>query len=310
MKLFFVIICLHLLQQENAAPFDGVEEGKHNMPEEPLPYEHVAPETKPEKADYWNNIHNPEDTNNHLDAMEDEGDMTPNEFSLETELQQSAKKTPDKWKNAKVKITELYNTKTSKQEKVSMEVSRVSCAIHIKNINTKQYSSDFMVGGNGGTTVNINVNGEVHGRVVRSLKFWQNDGFLSRLETELSDGSKFSCGQAKQKAFPSETFHLMPDEKFQYLRIYSENMNCEGVATGVSFGTNKGRYFEFLGEKSKYYYRPQRMGSGILVGFKTHCGHLIDALMFLFLQKVHYLMYIILTLTVSLLLKGQFTSME
>lgn len=80
------------------------------MPEEPLPYEHVTPETKPEKADYWNNIHNPEDTNNHLGAMEDEGDMTPNEFSLETELQQSAKKTPDKWKNAKVKITELYNT--------------------------------------------------------------------------------------------------------------------------------------------------------------------------------------------------------
>lgn len=62
-----------MLQQENAAPFDGVEEEKH-MPEEPLPYEHVAPETKPEKADDWNNIHNPEDTNNHLDAMEDEGD--------------------------------------------------------------------------------------------------------------------------------------------------------------------------------------------------------------------------------------------
>ena len=81
-----------MLQQENAAPFDGVEEGKHNMPEEPLPYEHVAPETKSEKADDWNNIHNPEDTNNHLDVMEDEGD---NEFSLETELRQSAKKTPD-----------------------------------------------------------------------------------------------------------------------------------------------------------------------------------------------------------------------
>ena len=273
-----------MLQQENAAPFDGVEEGKHNMPEELLPYEHVAQESKPEKADYWNNIHNPEDTNNHLDAMEDEEDMTPNEFSLETELRQSAKKTPNKWKNAKVKITELYNTKTSKQEKVSMEVSRVSCAIHIKNINTKQYSSDFMVGGKGGTTVNINVNGEANGRVVRSLKFWQNDGFLSRLETELSDGSKFSCGHAKQKA--SETFHLMPDEKFRYLHIYSEKHNCTGLATGVSFATNKGRYFEFLGEKSKYYYRPQRMGSGILVGFKTHCGHLIDALMFLFLQKV------------------------
>lgn len=80
-----------MLQQENVAPFDGIEEEKH-MPEEPLPYEYTAPETKPEKADDWNNIHNPEDTINHLDAMEDEGD---NEFSLETELRQLAKKTPD-----------------------------------------------------------------------------------------------------------------------------------------------------------------------------------------------------------------------
>ena len=186
---------------------------------------------------------------------------------------------------AKVKITEIHNTKTRKPLKVLTQVSEAKCTNHISEVNTKQYSSDVMVGGPGGFTNNLNINGENHKIIVQSLKFWKsNDGRgLGAMEAKLSNGTKYTCGVMKDVA--SETFYIRPNERIRYLNIYTDNSDCSGYVTGVYFSTNQGRYFSFKGKTTRYYYQPH-IGSGILVGFKAKCGNIVDSLLFLFLQEV------------------------
>ena len=195
----------------------------------------------------------------------------------------------NQWTDAqevKVKITEIHNTKTRKPLKVLTQVSEAKCTNHIPEVNTKQYSSDVMVGGSGGETRNLNINGENHKKIVQSLKFWKssNSKLLGIcLEAKLSDGSKVSCGAEKGTA--SETFYIRPNERIRYLTIYTGKSDCSGYVTGVYFSTNQGRYFSFREKSTRYYYQPH-IGSGILVGFKAGCGSIADSLMFLFLQEV------------------------
>ena len=274
MKLFLVVIlCLQLLQQEDAAPSDGIEreEKWKDMQEEAL--ENAEPGAEAGMA--TNDWNNPD-----LNEKNELG-MAQEDFSLDSDIDQSLHETGDDIGINNEETTESYDAQKSKQEKVS--ASQTKCVRHLSDVNTKQYSSDVMIGGVGASLRNINQNGESQGHLVRSLKFWRHNGVLGRLETELSDGTKHSCGYRKEVA--SETFHFAPDEKITSLTLHTENSNCNGAITGVSFWTNKHRNFRFRGHKSKHYYYP-RVGSGILVGFKGRCGALVDALMFLFLQKV------------------------
>ena len=194
----------------------------------------------------------------------------------------------DQWtdiqEEPKVTITQIYNTKTSKPLNVLTQNSEANCTHHLSDISTEQYSSNVRVGGSGGETLSINENGENEGRIVQSLTFWFNINGHLTMETKLSDGTKFSCGTVSSKS-PSKSFNFKPDERITSLTIYSDNDECSGYISGVYFSTNKNRYFDFQGN-SKYHYRLQSLGSGILVGFKTRCGSIMDAITFLFLQKV------------------------
>ena len=178
-----------------------------------------------------------------------------------------------------------WNTDEANVKKRPMKVSmQERCAHHLSDVNTKQYSSDVMVGGGGGVYKGINVNGEIHGRLVRSIQFWLHANRLLRMGVELTDGSTHSCGSLA--GVPSETFYFAPDERITYLTIYTEKDDCQGRVGGVYFSTNKGRYFNYRGKESPHRYHTQSVGSGILVGFKARCGADVDALALLFLQKV------------------------
>ena len=281
MKLFLLIIlCFQLLQQEDATTFEGRE--KENMVDESLSYDYTTPEEEMgATVDQWNE-NKYEDTNNQFDSLKNEKDTTQSEYSFNAENQWKKELSFVDQKNDKNQPKEVKN-KIYEQE-VHMQVSRTTCAHRLSNINTKQYSSDFMVGKNSGVLWNVNQHGEGHGHVVRSMKFWQYDGHMGTFETELTDGTKYTCGHRKHSA--SETFYMGPDERITYLYFYTETNDCSGFVTGMFFSTNKNRHFNFRGEKSKYYYQPQTLGSGILVGFKGRCGAQVDALMFLLLQEV------------------------
>ena len=202
----------------------------------------------------------------------------------------------NQWLNKQEDQNEMTNSEKSKQEKVLTQASQITCIRHFLNIDTKQYSSNIKIGGFG-TTSSINENGENQGCVVRSLKFWQCSGYLAGLEAELSNGTKQIVGQDARRCNTSETFYIRPNERITYLTIYTDRKDCGGIVTGVYFSTNKHRYFSIQAGKKNYYYRPQALGSGILVGFKAkyysinkdtwYILHVeLTALTFLFLQEV------------------------
>ena len=198
----------------------------------------------------------------------------------------------NQWDNKQDNQIEMTDSKKSKQENVLTQASQITCIHYLSDVDTKQYSSDIMIG-KSGTASSINENGENQGCVVRSLKFWQCSGYLTRLETELSNGIKQIVGISS--CTTSETFYLRPDERITYLTIYTDRKDCNGAVTGVYFSTNKHRYFSTQGGKKNYYYRLHTLGSGILVGFKVQYSQKfswgliyreLTALTFLFLQEV------------------------
>ena len=198
----------------------------------------------------------------------------------------------NQWENKKEDQIEMTDSKKSEQENVLTQASQITCIHHLSDVDTKQYSSDIMIG-KSGTASSINENGENQGCVVRSLKFWQCSGYLTRLETELSNGIKQIVGSSS--CTTSETFYFRPDERITYLTIYTDRKDCYGIVTGVYFSTNKHRYFSTPGGKKNYYYRHQTLGSGILVGFKAryylpikrwYWIKRLAALTFLFMQEV------------------------
>ena len=262
-----------------AAAENKINDDKEDMLGEELPLDIALEQSLPTR----NEINRDNNAMNKDDAGINRAD-NKNQWKDNSPLKDEENKWTDV-QEAKVKITEIHNTKTRKPLKVLTQVSQAKCTNHIPEVNTKQYSSDVMVGGPGGETRNLNINGENHKKIVQSLKFWKSsDKYLSVMEAELSDGSKVSCGTEKGTA--SETFYIRPDERITSLTIYTDKSDCSGYVTGISFSTNKYRYFHFQTEKSNYYYRPQTLGSGILVGFRSRCGRLIDGLLLLFLQKV------------------------
>ena len=76
MKLFLLIIlCFQLLQQDDAATFEGRE--KENMVDESLSYNYTVPEEEMgATVDQWNE-NTYEDTNNQFDSLKNEKDTTP-----------------------------------------------------------------------------------------------------------------------------------------------------------------------------------------------------------------------------------------
>ena len=198
----------------------------------------------------------------------------------------------NQWDNKQDNQIEMTDSKKSEQENVLTQASQITCIQnHLSDVDTKQYSSNIMVGKSGFTS-SINENGENQGCVVRSLKFCQSNGYLDGLETELSNGTKYTVGL---KGCTTETFYIRHNERITYLTIYTDRQDCNGPVTGVYFSTNKHRYFSTQGGKKNYYYQPHTLGSGILVGFKAqYSARLswmniywkITALAFLFLQEV------------------------
>uniref|UniRef100_A0A1X7V4E0 Jacalin-type lectin domain-containing protein n=1 Tax=Amphimedon queenslandica TaxID=400682 RepID=A0A1X7V4E0_AMPQE len=186
----------------------------------------------------------------------------------------------------KVTITEIYNTKTSKPLNDVLAQSGANCKQYFSDVSTEQYSYNIRVGGSGGNDYTINKNGENQGRIVQSLTFWlERYGHHISMETKLSDGTKVSCGSEKSSS--RKTFIFKPDEKITGLTIYTDKKDCSGYISGIYFSTNKHRYFNFRGGgNSNYYYHPQPLGSGILVGFRARCGRMMDAITFLFMQNV------------------------
>ena len=262
----------------NAAAENKITDDEEDMLGEELPLDIALEQSLPTRNEINrdNNAINKDDTGiNRADNKNQWKDNSP------------LKDEENKWtdvQEAKVKITEIHNTKTRKPLKVLTQVSKAKCTNHIPEVNTKQYSSDVMVGGPGGKARNLNINGENHKKIVQSLKFWKSgDRHLGAMEAKFSDGTKFTCGVMKNVA--SETFYIRPNERITSLTMYTEKSDCSGYVTGVSFSTNQGRYFSFRGEKTRYYYQPH-IGSGILVGFKARCAGIVDSLLFLFLQKV------------------------
>ena len=306
MKLLLVIILyLQLLHQQEAAPFDDIEEN------ESPPYDYNVLSKELERGatiEKQNNVYNPKFTE---DSFENEAKQSQVYSNTHTALEKSTYDTEGKdnnrigkgkseledelplddtrdeenqWPNKRdFKLTKSYK-RMSKGSNAIMQASQTKCKLHLSNINTKQYSMDFMIGGNSGHPVTINANGENHGRIVRKLKFWLSNNQYLTMETELSDGTNHNCGAWKSRA--SETFYFRPDERITYLNIYTENNDCTSYVTGISFSTNKGRYLRLTGGRAKYYYQTRRFGSEILVGFKARCGVHVNAIAFLFLQKV------------------------
>ena len=198
----------------------------------------------------------------------------------------------NQWENKQDDQIEMTDSKNSEQENVLTQASQITCIQHLSDIDTKQYSSNVMIG-KSEIASSINENGENQGCVVRSLKFCQSKGYLAGLETELSNGTKHTLG--KKGCTASETFYFRPDERITHLTIYTNKKDCNGVVTGVYFSTNKHRYFSAQGGKKNYYYRPHTLGSGIIVGFKVQFSQKswltriyweFTALTFLFLQEV------------------------
>ena len=274
MKLLLVIILyLHLLQQQDAAPFDDIKEKKWN--DESPPYDYNMPA---ENSDATDHFHNPKLHKKSHKNMEDKGQNNKDEFRA---------KSTEQWEDGldATSNNNQWNTDKENVKKRPMKVSmQARCTHHLSDVNTKQYSSDVMVGGGGGGFRSINVNGEKQGRLVRSIQFWLHVNRYLRMGIELTDGSTHSCGSLA--GVPSETFYFRPDERITYLNIYTEKDNCDGQVGGVSFSTNKGRHFSYRGNNSPHRYQTRSVGSGILVGFKARCGANVDALAFLFLQKV------------------------
>ena len=198
----------------------------------------------------------------------------------------------NQWENKQDDQIEMTDSKNSEQENVLTQASQITCIQHLSDIDTKQYSSNVMIG-KSGITSSINENGENQGCVVRSLKFCQSKGYLAGLETELSNGTMHTVGL---RGCTTETFYIRPDERITHLTIYTDKKDCNGAVTGVYFSTNKHRYFSTQGGKKNYYYQPQTLGSGILVGFKAQYFQRkgwwfrvywqVNALTFLFLQEV------------------------
>lgn len=185
-----------------------------------------------------------------------------------------------------IQVTEIYNYK--KEETITTTQS--TCAQHISSISTKQYSSNRMRGGIGGTWVAINKNGEKQGRVVRSIKVhaWTitEEKIIGGLEIELSDGSYYNYGTKSQSQ--SEPFYFYPEEYITSMYL-KDNGVCtvHGRITGIRFYTNKNRHFLFDGNSNNNWVLYPNIGSGILVGLHVRYGVAIDGLGFLFLPKVH-----------------------
>ena len=172
----------------------------------------------------------------------------------------------NQWENKQEDQIEMTDSKKSEQENVLTQASQITCIHHLSDIDTKQYTSNIMIG-RFETASSINENGENQGCVIRSLKFCRRNGYLNGLETELSNGTKQTVGL--KGCTTSETFYIRPDERITHLTIYTDRKDCNGAVTGVYFSTNKHRYFSTQGGKKNYYYQPQTLGSGILVGFKA-----------------------------------------
>ena len=261
-----------MLQQQEAAPFDDIEEKKWN--DESLPYDYNMPAGNSDATDHFHNPKVPKLNKNSYKNMEDNKKKFRAKSTEQWEDGWDATGNNNQWNTDKENVKKIPT-------KVSMQAR---CAHHLSDVNTKQYSSDVMVGGGGGGYKSINVNGENQGRLVRSIQFWLHVNRYLRMGIELTDGSTHSCGSLA--GVPSETFYFGPDERITYLNIYTEKDDCDGQVGGVYFSTNKGRHFSYRGNNSPHSYQTYSVGSGILVGFKARCGHNVDSLAFLFLQKV------------------------
>ena len=80
-----------------------------------------------------------EDTNNQFDSLKNEKDTTQSEYSFNAENQWKEELSFINHKNDKNQPKEVKN-KIYEQE-VQMQASRTTCAHHLLNVNTKQYSS-------------------------------------------------------------------------------------------------------------------------------------------------------------------------